>query len=748
MPFVKRAMCFLLILFAGKMSSAQSFEGKVINSKNEQQGIPYATVHFVSLGTTVQADSAGSWVVSAVPKGFNHIIVKAVGFRTVHADVDLQEGAVATVSMEPLHHQLDKVIVSNNGYLHRESITSVESHKVSDLNSVHHSTIGQSIATIPGVYQTSIGVGISKPVIRGLSGSSVVTYVGGLRIENQQWGDDHGLPITSLGISNVEVIKGPASLLYGADALGGVLYFVDAPYAEKKSLSGFASSTYEHNSRGVVNQAGIRYSGEKFRVQAYGGYDNFADYQVAGGQQALNSRFRQSSSKLLMGCARKNWTIDLKYNFYGARIGLPGHTHDSVPDPSSFLTDNQNRGENVPAMVVTNHFVSLDNKFFFNNQEVYFTLGHTYNGLDEHEEKFFFPDIIMRLNNTLYNVKWRSKISRQLETIVGSQGMLQVNSNGEEAVERLIPDGQTTDVGAYALLKYRKGKYRFLTGARFDYRQITTDDGEYSNSFNGINYSAGVARLGEISTARIAVSSGFRAPNTSELLSDGIHHGTFRYEIGNAQLKSENALQVDASYAIHLDDLEFIVNPFYNRIANYIYIQQTDSTVGSYDVYGYEQARYAHLFGADVGVHFHPHRAHWMHIESSLSNVFAEDEFQKPVPLIPQSRWNTELRIKLNSSSTFKIQHIVLQHRYFFKQNRLGMLETATPSFHLLNAAVNMVYQLKTPIFVSLGVRNILDNRFIDHLSRLKSLGIPNPGINVYVSVKYQFSNLLNKLNR
>ncbi len=736
---LKRVL-IVILLFNFSFCYSQQIEGEVISAENSQ-GIPFAKLNFIDHGTIILADSIGNWIASNLPVGENHVIIKATGFKTVHENLYLHPDSSLTIVLEPLHYELDKVIVSNNGYLHRESITNVESLRLSDINKIEHTTLGQSIAEIPGVYQSSIGTGISKPVIRGRSGSSVITYVNGLRIQNQQWGNDHGLPITSIGIGSVEVIKGPASLLYGADALGGVLYFVDEPYEEKNKISGFVSSRFESNNLGTSNQAGIKFAKENFRFNLYGGYDNYADYSAPEGGQVLNSRFNQSSAKLSMGYSKKRWVVDFRYNFYHGRIGLPGHTHDSVPDLSSFLTSNQNRGRNVPAQVINNHFFSLENKFFLGKQELYFTLGNTNNNLKEHEEKFFFPDIIMNLNNSLYNFKWRSKINKNFETIVGSQGMFQINENGEAAVETLIPNARTLDLGLYALAKYKFKKLNVLVGLRYDTRQIETTEDLLSENYQGFNYSAGFSRLGKNSTFRFNVSSGFRAPNTSELLSNGVHHGAFRYELGNAGLKTEKAVQIDASYALHYDDLELIINPFYNRIQDYIYIEQGDTIINGYPVYEYSQANFAQLYGLDFGVHYHPHRAHWLHIESSLSNVFAEDENRNPLPLIPQTRLSTKLIFNFNMDSKFRIEEAVLQHQYFFKQNRLGIFESETADFDLLNFGINMVYDSENPLLISVGVRNILNTKFIDHLSQIKPLGIPNPGINAYFSIKYKFNN-------
>jgi iron complex outermembrane receptor protein len=720
---------------------SQETNGQIISSERELP-IPFAKIYFVDLEKLIVADSLGNWQVLNLPEGQNHLIISASGFTTIHYDLNLIDSKKFIVALEKSHHQLDKVIVSNNGHLHRESITNIESQSLTQLNKIPSTTLGEALTNIPGVYQSGYGTGISKPVIRGLSGSSVVIYINSLRIENQQWGGDHGLPVTSLGIGSVEVIKGPSSLLYGSDAMGGVLYFVDEPYVQNNTLKGFVQTKFEHNSLGTSNQAGLQFSKNSIHLNAYVGYDNHADFGIPNGNQVLNSRFAQSSAKVAFGYNKKKWVFNLRYNFYNGRIGLPGHTHDTLIDPLSFQTINQNRRENVPQQKIQNHFISIENKFFFKNQELFLTLGNTNNSLKEHEEKFYFPDIIMNLNNSLFNFKWRRKLGSMWTTILGTQGMLQLNTNGEMATEKLIPDGQTQDIGAYGLMNFSKKKWRVLFGARYDLRKIvsTGEVTPFTSVYSGLNYSAGFARLGEKTTLRFNLSSGFRAPTTSELLSDGIHHGSFRYEIGDQTLKTEKALQFDLSYAFHFEDLEIIINPFYNRIANYTYLQQVDSIIDNFQVYQHTQAEYAQLFGLDLGFHLHPHFAHWLHLESNISTLFAEDDLLNPIPFIPQTRLNSQIKIEFNSKGKFHFEDIVLQHLYFFKQNRTGALETHSPGYHLLNFAVNLKTEGKNSFLISTGVRNLLNTNYIDHLSGLKNLALPSPGINIFCSIKYEFN--------
>jgi iron complex outermembrane receptor protein len=137
--------------------------------------------------------------------------------------------------------------------------------------------LGEAISNMSSVYQTSTGLGISKPVIRGLSGMRVISFLNGLRIENQQWGGDHGMGINENGIGNVEVIKGPSSLLYGADAMGGVVYFTDEAYAKQNEIQAKVESRYETNTSGSNNFATLKFNKNNLRFNLHANYANHAD---------------------------------------------------------------------------------------------------------------------------------------------------------------------------------------------------------------------------------------------------------------------------------------------------------------------------------------------------------------------------------------------------------------------------------------------------------------------------------------
>lgn len=741
-----RYFLILGIFFSANFLVAQELKGSVKTSEPNGHTIPFAHINFVDLGINILADTNGFWQLNGVNEGVYRIEISAYGYGSELFEAELSN-VRTTFYLSENHRELDKLIITHHGVLQNQSITAIETLPLKGIHSIPTTTLGESLSAIPGVYQTGIGLGVSKPVIRGLSGSSVVTYVNSLRVENQQWGGDHGLPITSLGIGSVEVIKGPASLLYGADALGGVLYFVDEPYVSQQTRQLFFESKFNSMTLGTSNEAGYKMSTKKIRFNLYGAYDNHADYQLPNKNYVLNSRFNQSAAKAAIGYSKKNWIVNLRYNFYHGRIGLPGHTHEVDVTPLSFQTAFQNRGENVPAQSITNHFFALEQKLLMKRHELHLTIGHTRNGLKEFEEKFFTPDIVLQLNNTLYNAKWRYKLTENLDFFLGSQGMSQNNRNSPLAPERLIPDANTTDLGVFGLITYRKNTWRFQLGGRFDNRTISTQDEEIIppllKRYQGYNYSAGLARIAKKSSIRLNISSGFRAPTSSELLSDGIHHGAFRYEKGNLNLQTEKAVQIDVSYGFHFDDLEIVINPFYNRIRDYIYLLNTGELAEDLPLFQYEQANFAQLYGTDFGFHYHPHNAHWLHIESSFSSIFAEDDEKNPLPLIPQTRINNQVRIDFEGERKIQFKNILIQYLYLFKQNRLGVLETSSPDYHMINLGLTVMINTPNPIVLIGGVRNLLNTTYIDHLSGLKQIGISNPGINFYIGFKVELNNNL-----
>lgn len=752
----------IILLFLGFtfFASAQQLTGKVVDASTNE-AIPFAKLSVIDFDMHTASDIDGNFTLTNLPAASIKIKVKARDYETKLVRVNPSNQNELTIKMESGHTVFEEVTVTaSEGRLQREQITAVEYRSSEDLFESGASTLGQAIQNIPGVQQSTLGTGISRPVIRGLSGMRVVTYWDGLRIENQQWGQDHGMGTSELGLGGVEVIKGPASLLYGADALGGVIHYRDKGYAAQGTQKFYISSRLESNSLGTTNEMGYQMNNGKLKVNVFGNYVSHKDFQLPGGEFLESSRFWASNLKASIGFRKDNYIFNLRYHGSYSQLGIPGHFDGETPKVQDFLTNFRGRRASFPpSQFIFNNFLLLENKFLFDRSDLLIQLGNTSNALREFDHNFDSPFLNLQLNNSTYNLRYNYHITENLNIKGGLQGMFQTNRNQELTESYLIPDANSFDNGVYAVLNYDVNKWRFQGGVRYDFRQINSfkpnaDSAVVSNIstepvdelYQTVNYSAGFVRNSKRTTLRFNASSGFRAPNLSELTASGVHHGSFRYEQGDQNLVPEKAVQLDLALELHFDHFEFIVNPYFSVIDDFIYLKSTDSVVsnqvGTFNYFEFDQVNQAYLYGGEVGFHYHPHQLHRLHLESNFSLTIGENGNGSPLNLMPQPHFNSRVRFDVNNQGAFQFENITLEHQHFMEQNRVGEFEATTNAFHLINLAAHMKYTKKQDFKFTIGVRNLLNTKYVAHLSPLKNLGdgVPQQGINIFLKATYSLT--------
>jgi iron complex outermembrane receptor protein len=657
------------------------------------------------------------------------------------------------------HFDLDEVVVSGSrSKLEDKSVANVTKLNLDNGTETQGLSLSQKLAGVAGISNFSTGAGIGKPVIRGLSGNRIAVFAQGTRIENQQWGDEHGLGLDENGYEQVEIIKGPASLLYGSDALGGVLYFSDALYAKENSLESTLGSEYNSNTNGWRNTGAFKLSKNHFHWNAFGGYTTHEDYKDGNNDLVPNSRFHTGDFKTSLGYTGEKFISSLKYSFLNEKYGLTELEPDAEPISSG-------RHLELPYQDLTTHIISSENTYFFENaSKLKLNVGYVFNNRKEFEAPS--PEeraggeaaLDMNLGTWSYDAKWYSpKINDQWTFTFGSQGMYQTNANKGE--EWLIPDATTTDIGLFAVSDYYySDKSYWQIGLRLDGRKIAgkqhdvEDEAGYfpqfSETYTAFNFSTGIVQsLDENLSLRANFSSGYRAPNMFELLSDGVHEGTNRYEIGNRALKTENSYQVDLSLDYKNEHVELFLNPYFNYIRHYIYLQPSDEILEELPVFYYAQAD-ARLYGGEVGFHFHPHPLDWLHVEGSYSNTFGEKTDHRDLPLMPAQKLNATVRANFSpENSTNKIVRkfsAYLQEQYSLAQNRIAEYETSTPAYNLVNAGLAFEFQFgKQKINLNAAVNNIFNEVYYDHLSRYKQDGIYNMGRNLSFRLSLPFQSAL-----
>ena len=640
------------------------------------------------------------------------------------------------------HMTTEEVTVSGQQLsLRQKNTVPIEVRNIKDLQLSGGMHVSELLTKIPGVYVSSLGNGIAKPVIRGMQGMRVVTLVNGLRLEGQQWGGDHGLGIGELALGSAEVIKGPASVLYGADALGGVVYLADESFAQIGRQEWSVQQKWNQNTSGSTSSLMYKKSVGNKRLLLAGSYANHADFQLPNGLFAKNSRFHEWVGKASYSWFKPNQIHVLRYAFNNTVAGIPGHTHDTLVTPESFQVPIQGRRYSLPAQFFTNQLLSYEYKRFWNGQDFQFLLGQTHNRLVEYDEKVTKPFMEMDLLNSIYQAKWTRKWSRQ-QLILGAAGMLQLNLNSPLAEDQLLPDAQTLDQGVFGLYKIELTKIHLLQiGIRQDLRWIRTQTTlqPMSKFYASPNVSLGWSWQAHAHLQnRFNLSSGFRAPHLSELLADGFHHGALRYEIGDTALVPERSLQLDWSSSLNTEHGSVTLNPYHAWVQDYIYIQPNGTSIDGIPVFTYEQLDLGRLYGVDLSAHYHPHWLHHLHWEASFSYIQFKSPQDSAISLLPPTRLQNELQYHWNFSGVVQKLEVSLSHQWMAAQTRVAFQETTSESYQLLHFNTRLYLQKNGAWVLQTGVRNLTNSTYIDHLSRLKNIGMPGPGRHFYISLKYQ----------
>lgn len=728
-----------LALFMG-FTLVASAQNKIVGtvSDKDNKAISNVIVSMPELHKETISDEAGNYTLSNLPGGSFKIVFSFVGYETQIISITISEKEVIqNVTLQDNAIHMDEVIVSTAfNKLQSQNVMKVEHESVKSLQQKGTATLIEGLAKIPGVAQVSTGTSIGKPVIRGLSGNRVLVYSQGVRLENQQFGEEHGLGLNDAGVESVEVIKGPASLLYGSDALGGVLYFNPEKFANPKEFKADFSQRLFSNTLGSNTSLGLKTSTENWKFLVRGSYNTHADYTIPDGDRVTNTRYNESDFKTGIGFSNSSFSTVLRYNFNRLDLGIP---EDGIGQQST------SHSTIYPKQAVDNHIFSLHNNFYFKNSKLDADLGYIFNDRSEFEDSNV-ASLHMKLRTFNYDLKYNFPKFGKVESIIGIQGMHQTNTNS--GAELLIPDATTNDFGIFGTANYEFGKNVLQAGLRFDNRKVSSEthgtvgeEGYFEaidRSFDSFNASLGYkTNLADDFTLRLNIASGFRAPNLAELTSNGVHEGSNRYEIGNAALDNEQNLQTDLNLEYKSSHFELFANGFYNHINNYIFISPNGTVIDGNNVYDYVQAN-AKLYGGEAGIHFHPHPLDWLHFTSSFETVIGKKDNGDNLPLIPANKWNNNFRGEFEVKNWWKEGFATINIESTFAQNNNSQFETKTNDYTLVNLGLGgKILISKTTFNFNLNANNVFDKTYVSHLSRLKSDGIPNIGRNIVLGVNF-----------
>lgn len=605
------------------------------------------------------------------------------------------------------------------------------------MNTHIYTNIIDAVARQPGVSQVTTGNGISKPVIRGLGYNRVLVVNDGVRQEGQQWGDEHGVEADAHGVGSVEILKGPASLMYGSDALAGVLILHGAPLPAPGEMKADAVAEYQTNS-GLTdysvdfggNRGGVVWD-LRYSWRAAHDYANRYDGYVAG------SRFRERAVAGVLGLNRTWGYSRLKLSYYHLTPGMVEGVRDTVTGELERTDNGKSYTMTLPYQQVRHYKAVLDNSLLIGGGTLKVVAAYQQNRRQEYEDDDGECGLDFLLHTVNYDVRYVAPVRCGWKTSVGVGGMYQRSLN--EGNEYLIPAYGLFDAGAFATVsKDLSHRIHLSGGLRYDMRRLhshpLTDDGElrfrgFSRTFGGLTGSIGaVASVSDRLDIRLNVARGFRAPNLSELGSNGEHEGTLRYEVGDNGLKPEFSWQADIGADYSSEHFSFGLALFANRISGYIFAcRENGETVGGVPVYRYTSGT-ARLMGGEARLIVHPLRH--LHFENSfayVSGVLADRPAgQRYLPQMPAPRWLSTLHYDIKGrSKTVSGMYVEVEMDCNMRQDRVyeaGGTETPTPAYTLVNASAGTDIMLhgRRLLTVSLMAGNIFDRAYQSHLSRLK----------------------------
>lgn len=749
---MKNLLMAIAMIFSYCMAiGQQSISGKVVDENN--QILSGASIFLPELNKGVISNLNGFYNITNLPEGSFRVQCTYIGFTTEIKTIDLSgDNSNLDFILHPSIIESQEVVISGGfDATQHENAVKIEKLPIGIFTVKSSPNFTEMLTKVPGLDMISKGNGIGKPVIRGLSMNDILTLNNGIRIENYQYSSHHPLGIDEYGIGEVEVIKGPASLLYGSDAIGGVINFIKEIPAPPGSISGDFNTSLFSNTLGMTNNLGIKGSGRIISWGIRAGQKLHADFLQGGGTYVPNSRFNSKSILANAGINNKIGSFRVNYDYSKSKIGL-------VEEEAFEMISERGRNPEIFYQQFNSHLISTHNKLFIANNKL------EINGSFQSTELMHLGEpeqieIEMRLNTIGYEAKLKIPDKYANEYIIGFQGLNQKNTNLNMRETILLPNAFMSSYSAFALAQHNAGNnIKLQAGLRYDFKEIKTIETGNSDSvnyrpaisrhFHSLSGSAGATwNINKNFLLRLNLASAFRTPNLAELTSNGPHET--RFEIGDSNLVPEKSLEADISSHYHIENLTFDIALFYNHIRNFIFISPTGANNNDgLSIYRYKQNT-ARLIGGEAGVHYHPKSVQWIHFYSSISNVNGQLINGDYLPFIPASKINFEVKLTKSKTGILHDTYFAIESSTTANQHHPAPDELSSDGYSLIDLSFgSSVHFRKQELQFVLGVNNLFDKKYSDHLSTLKEAGIFEPGRNVYLSIRIPFGIKEDKLSQ
>ena len=760
---------FLIILTVGLNLSLNSVIGQPCNNVltlhitgNNGVHLEQATVLVNS--QLIKSDKDKNFTTS-ICNGTAKISITNIGYAAFDTTINISSTKRINIALLPTIESLKEVLVNSVSAYQNLPITQIKATQKVSLIGLN---LAQALQQANGVTLLSSGPTVSKPMIHGFHSNRILILNNGVRQEGQNWGTEHAPEIDPFTADKFTIIKGAASVKYGAEALGGVVLVEPKPMFEKLGFSGSLNTMYYSNNRmGVVSGLVTYVSSNNhwaFRLQGTAkkaGNVKTPNYYIA------NTGLRETNAAATIAYQKNNYQANLYISNFSTTLGFYTGAHVESKDDleaaiksnSPLFTDGFTYQINRPKQTVNHTLIKLTQKLQIkNNHQLQLITAHQENSRDEYDSKQYLnqPEMSLSLGSTNADLMLKSNFSKNFNTEFGIQYSVQQNINKDNSVRIFIPNYQLNSFGIYAIANVNVNSTYLSFGIRYDSKQFDAFKRELGiqtnikRNFNNLTATAQAAyKITSHIQGKSIVATAFRPPAVNELFANGLHQGLASIEVGNPLFNAEQNLSFTQEITYKPDsNFKFEVTAYSNHISNYIYLQPVQppsfTIRGYYPTFNYV-ATNAHVYGFDVALQYN-FRKHWQ-VSSKTSIVRGWNKTSKDwIILMPADRASIELNFLPSNNKIFN-QNLIGIEITHVKQQTLVPTSTSVLQDYAPPPAAYTVFNLNTqttikihkkPVQIGCTIFNILNTKFRDYLNRFRYF-IDEMGLNASIRLSYNF---------
>jgi len=668
--------------------------------KDLHTGLPLrgVTVYIPDLKTGAFTDSTGHYLIRNIPGGSYLVEASYIGYGKIIRMISVRRTTQQDFSMMLFEDNLDDVTITgvSSATESQRNPISIGAISTRDLLENSSTNVIDAVVKLPGVSAISDGQSISKPVIRGLGYNRVLTINDGVEQVDQAWFDEFGIEADPDAVNRYEVLKGPASLSYGSDAIAGVVNLIPEQPLPEGQTRGDILFNYQTNNGLINNMAhlagskkGISWSARVDNIMAHAYQDPYDGY-------VLNSQFSNFNSDATIGLHYKWGYTQIHASYFDMHTGIVDGTRDSATGimerqvsypslnggaPSYEIPTVQEQKSYTPFTInqrIQHTKLVWDNSVAVGDGRIRGIFSWQKNQRQEYNDPAIpnTSNIFYSSNALTYDLRYVSAHYGSFDFSAGANGVYQ--SSKSLGTMLLIPNYNFFQGGSFVIANQKLGNLNLSGGIRFDARTFNGLDHwvdstnqapvapnapnaihefvGFTSHFSGLSFSAGATySFTKEIYGKANVARGWRAPNVAECAANGVHDGTVVYEIGDHSLKPEASLEEDITFGVNTEDIGAELNLFNNGISDFIYARGLKSVfggdsinnslnaagLGAAPVYKYSQGK-ASLYGGELAIHIHPSTLEWAEFDGGLSIVYGSlnnvPDSSKYLPFVPPAR--------------------------------------------------------------------------------------------------------------